>query len=195
MEDSNLIGLKKTPWIHSKQYINSNESIYWIKLINNNISWEQPKVRVYGKAHFVPRLTYFLADRNISYSYSGLVHHGSGWPFWFVPLLKKVESFSSINFNGCLLNMYRSGKDKMGWHSDDEKELDSSKPIASLSLGAERDFILKHKNYSVKYKLKLSDGDLLLMQPECQENWLHSLPSRKNINNTRINLTFRVYRV
>ena len=195
MLGNNLIGLNQAPWIHLKQCIYSNESIHWLNLLKNNISWQQPKVRVYGKYHFVPRLTYFLAERNISYSYSGLVHHGLGWPFWFVPLLEKVNSLSKTNFNGCLLNMYRTGKDKMGWHSDSEKELDSSHSIASLSLGAERDLIIKHKNLSLKYKLKLSDGDLLLMQPDFQKDWLHSIPSRKNIKETRINLTFRVYRV
>ena len=36
----------------------------------------------------------------------------------------------------------------MGDHRDDEKELCKKTPIASLSLGAERDFVLKHTQRS-----------------------------------------------
>ncbi len=81
----------------------------------------------------------------------------------------------------------------MGWHSDNEKELDPQKSIASLSLGSTRDFILKHKQKTLKEKLTLGNGDLLIMYPECQRDWIHSIPKRRKIIENRINLTFRTY--
>ncbi len=43
------------------------------------------------------------------------------------------------------LSRYKDGSDKMGYHKDDEKELDKETPIASLTFGAERDFIFRHQ--------------------------------------------------
>jgi hypothetical protein len=41
----------------------------------------------------------------------------------------------------------------MSWHADDEKELDPKGQIASLSLGASRDFCFKHKESTTKKNL------------------------------------------
>ena len=43
----------------------------------------------------------------------------------------------------------------MGEHKDDEKDLDHTAPIASISFGAQRDFILRHQ--SVRGKQKTSN--------------------------------------
>ena len=80
----------------------------------------------------------------------------------------------------------------MGWHADDEPEIDQRAPIASLSLGATRDFQLRHrKTAHLKMSLPLADGDLLVMHPGCQSRWMHSIPQRRKVQSTRINLTFR----
>ncbi len=166
------------------------------KLANNLLNcleWQQPIIKIYGKRYPLPRLTYFIANQGISYSYSGITHLGSGWPNWFIPFQYKVIKYCKVDFNGCLINLYRNGEDSMGWHSDNEKELDLSKDIASISLGEKRDFFFKNNTSLEKVCLKLGDGDLLIMQPDCQTNWVHSLPKRKYINGWRINLTFRKY--
>ena len=81
----------------------------------------------------------------------------------------------------------------MGWHSDQEKELDHEKPIASLSFGATREFFMRHRKEKVKQVLNLRDGDLLIMYPNCQKFWQHSIPTRRKVINARLNLTFRCY--
>ena len=85
---------------------------------------------------------------------------GNGWPNWFVPLLENVGNTCGIKFNGCLINLYRDGNDCMGWHSDNEKELDSEKSIASLSLGSSRDFLFKNILTFQRERLLLNNGDL-----------------------------------
>jgi alkylated DNA repair dioxygenase AlkB len=79
----------------------------------------------------------------------------------------------------------------MAWHSDDEKSILPNSTIASLSLGAERRFLFKHKNTQQKIELNLQNGSLLLMKENTQNNWWHSLPKSAKIKSPRINLTFR----
>lgn len=87
----------------------------------------------------------------------------------------------------------------MGEHRDDEKELDPLCPIASVSLGAGRDFVFRHRDARGKMpqrrmepvKLELAHGSLLLMNQPTNTFWYHSLPVRKRISQPRINLTFR----
>tara|TARA_Y100001968_G_scaffold332218_1_gene389539 strand:- start:2678 stop:3256 length:579 start_codon:yes stop_codon:yes gene_type:complete len=181
------------PWKLLSNWIEPALAKNWKEKIHNKLSWQQPVVRVFGKDHLVPRQTVFLGEEGIKYRYSGLTHSANGWPSWFYPLLKLIREESHINFNGCLINLYKDGSDRMGWHSDNEKEIDSSKPIYSLSLGVSREFYLKHRRLNIKHKLTLGDGDLLIMYPGCQEAWLHSVPKRTRVIDSRINLTFRYY--
>ncbi len=182
------------PWILIRGWLPPSESTYWYDRAFREIAWERPNVLIYGNNYLTPRKTQFIGNKGISYSYSSHLHIAKGWPDWFLPLLKKVRSSCNVEFNGCLLNLYRNGLDRMGWHSDNEPELDSDKPISSLSLGASRDFILKRNNSSERHCLSLGNGDLLIMLPECQKDWKHSIPKRLKINKPRINLTFRSYR-
>jgi alkylated DNA repair dioxygenase AlkB len=97
-------------------------------------------------------------------------------------------------FNSVLINLYRDGNDSMGWHADDEKELGTDPAIASVSLGATRDLLLRYRqrNASIpNQRIALSDGSLLLMAGTTQHFWQHSLPKRKKSVTPRINLTFR----
>ncbi len=182
------------PWTLLPSWLDSSKALKWKNQIINNVKWEQPIVKVYAKEYLVPRLTVFIANKNTKYIYSGFEHIGEGWPEWLLPLLEEVRESTNTDFNGCLINFYRDGKDKMGWHADNEKELDAEKSIASLSLGASRDFILKNKINNIKKSISLENGDLLIMHPICQTNWVHCVPLRKKLNETRVNLTFRCYK-
>ncbi len=185
--------LQQYPWTLIPSWLDQNQSDFWRYELFSKIRWERPILNVYGKQYPSPRLCAFIGDINIKYSYSGVTHIAYGWPNWFQPLLKDLIAATGSNFNGCLINLYRDGKDKMGWHADDESVINSSQPIASLSLGAQRDFVFKNRFNGIKQSLCLSDGDLLLMEPDCQLHWIHSLPARQRVKNVRINLTFRCY--
>ena len=112
------------------------------------------------------------------------------------PLLREInlKLASEINntFTSVLLNLYRDGKDSNGWHADNEKELGENPTIASLSFGTERAFHLQHNTEkTLKHKIILEHGSLLIMKDITQTNWLHRLPPTKLISTPRINLTFR----
>ena len=121
-------------------------------------------------------------------------------------LRQLTEIFTGATYNFCLVNYYANGSDSISYHSDDERFLGPKPSIASFSLGATRDFCMKHKpippkdgepppeqNLKPPLKLPLASGDMVLMRGNTQANWLHSIPKRKGKGSEggRINITFR----
>jgi alkylated DNA repair dioxygenase AlkB len=92
-----------------------------------------------------------------------------------------------------LLNYYRDHRDSMGMHSDDEPELGPRPAIASVSLGHQRTFILKHRTRKEleRVTLPLESGSLLLMKGDTQRHWKHGIDKERRPCGPRINLTFR----
>lgn len=131
----------------------------------------------------------------LTYRYADLERTALDWPFWLVPLLAQVERAALKPwqaFNFVLVNRYPSGKAGLGWHADDEPELDPEAPIASLSLGADRDFDFRLGNRGPRVaRVTLEHGSLLLMRGETQRHYQHQLPKRAKCEGERINLTFR----
>lgn len=115
-------------------------------------------------------------------------------------LRRLTENATGCTFNFALVNYYASGDDSISYHSDDERFLGALPAIASFTLGAQRDFLLKHKPTEQKdesetkpMKFPLGSGDMILMKGKTQSCWLHSIPKRKGgeIGKGRINITFR----
>jgi len=116
-----------------------------------------------------------------------------------------TEAATGCKFNFCLVNYYASGSDSISYHSDDERFLGDLPAIASFSLGARRDFLMKHKLIppndntaplleTKTIKLPLASGDMILMKGRTQADWLHSIPRRTGKNTEdggRLNITFR----
>jgi len=153
------------------------------------------QVRVYGRLHNIPRQHSAYGDPGVRYRYSGITVAAKPWTPTLARMRDLVESLSGHSYNFVLINKYKDGKDKMGDHKDDEKELDNEVPIASLSFGAERDFVLKHsdrkRNGVEAVKLLLKPGMMLLMHSPTNSHWIHGIPARTGCKEPRINLTFR----
>lgn len=158
--------------------------------LSSELAWSQDQVFVYGKWHSIPRLQAWYGDSDTAYQYSGKTLVPHPWSPTLASLRKQIESLG-IATNSVLANWYRDGNDKMGWHSDNERELGDTPVIASLSLGAARDFQLKHKVSGQRLDLELKSGSLLIMAGTLQNYWQHALPQRKRVKSGRINLTFR----
>lgn len=163
------------------------------------IPWCQPEVTVYGKRYPVPRLTCWIGDPGCTYRYSGLVEQPHPWTRPLEELRLRLEDQLGVPFNSLLLNRYRDGRDRMGWHADDERELAAGHPIASLSLGATRTLRFRPRPGSQPAQtetlkplaMPLHDGDLLVMHAPTQSWWQHALPARLGVREERLNLTFR----
>jgi alkylated DNA repair dioxygenase AlkB len=157
----------------------------------NNIAWQQDQIVMFGKAITTKRKVAFYADNHIDYTYSSVKKKGLSWTPELLKIKELIESHTGAKYNACLLNLYHSGEEGMGWHSDDEKEIEVNSSIASLSIGAERKFAFKHKATKETLSVMLEDGSLLEMKGSIQQNWWHSLPKTKKVSVPRINLTFR----
>ena len=157
-----------------------------------NIPWKNDEAVIFGKRIITARKVAWYGDSNFPYTYSGTTKQALLWTPELVVLKTTVEQLTDTLFNSCLLNLYHDGNEGMAWHSDDEKSLGKDSTIASVSLGAEREFRFKHKRSDEKkVSVLLESGSLLVMQDSTQTHWLHSIPKSKKIKNPRINLTFR----
>ena len=174
------------------QWLSGKESDILLSRLQSDIDWQQPSITIYGKSHPIPRLQAWMGDRPHTYRYSGTDFTSDTWPGYLASLATILSGIAGVEFNSVLLNLYRNGQDSMGWHSDDEPELGDAPVIASLSLGAERDFTLRPCGSTRQaHSLRLEHGGLLIMKAGMQSHWQHALPRRAGVTEPRINLTFR----
>ena len=156
------------------------------------IPWEVHRIRLFGREHASPRLSCWIGDPGTSYRYSGSRFEPRPWPAALDPLRERLQAELGVGFNSVLANRYRDGRDCMGWHSDDEAELGTEPVIASVSLGAPRRFVLKHREAPERRLARdLPHGSLLVMQGDTQRLYRHALPRTARPVGERINLTFR----
>jgi len=166
----------------------------------NAVCWRQEQIRLFGRTHAIPRLTSWMADPGLRYRYSGLEQKPQPWSDALLLLRQRLEQLCGHPLNSLLLNHYRDGHDAMGCHADDEPELVPDASIVSVSLGASRSLRFKPKPRSALAAqqpcqvLELGHGDLLLMDAPTQQHWLHELPRRRRLTQSRINLTYRQLR-
>ncbi|WP_201528691.1 alpha-ketoglutarate-dependent dioxygenase AlkB family protein [Psychrobacter frigidicola] len=181
------------------------------------LPWQSDVVTLFGKTHITKRQIVWMGDEGLSYRYAGHTHLAAGWHPIVFHVKQMIEDkihrlnlnaagYSNLtgdayknyiieekrpHFNACLLNYYPSGSEGMGYHADDEKELGAQPLIASLSLGATRKMLFKHKKTQDRVDLYLASGQLVVMAGVTQEYWKHSIAKTKKVHNGRISLTFR----
>lgn len=160
--------------------------------LRDTVQWERHRLRLFGRWIEAPRLSSWIGDPQATYRYSGARFVPQPWPESLQPLRARLERELALPFNSVLANRYRDGRDSMGWHSDDEAELGQAPVIASVSLGATRRFLLRHRrDPQQRVELSLPHGSLLVMAGATQRCWRHSLPRTARPVGERINLTFR----
>ncbi|MGB0456423.1 MAG: alpha-ketoglutarate-dependent dioxygenase AlkB family protein [Flavobacteriaceae bacterium] len=185
--------LKDGEILYDRNFLSSVEASRYFKILRNETAWQQDQIKVFGKVYDQPRLTALYANNNFPYSYSNITMYPSPFSATLLEIKEKVEQQLKKEFTTCLLNLYRHGQDSNGWHADNEKELGKNPIIASVSLGAERMFHMKHRtDNSQKIKINLIHGSLLVMSGSTQHYWLHQIPKTKKHVEERINLTFRI---
>jgi len=155
--------------------------------------WRTEIITLWGQQHRQPRLSAWFGDPGARYTYSGLALEPLPWTELLAEIRRRVESFAEASFNSVLMNYYRDHRDSMGMHSDDEPELGRNPVIASLSLGEQRTFVLKHR-FAKELKpvsLVLDSGSLLVMKGSTQHHWKHGINKLSRPCGPRVNLTFR----
>jgi alkylated DNA repair dioxygenase AlkB len=188
-------------------WLERKEADWYLLRLLKDTAWLQPTVKLFGRERPCPRLSAWHGDATAAYSYSGIELAPEPWTPELRELQRRAERSTGTRFNSVLLNLYRSGADSMGWHSDDEPELGKVPVIASISLGGVRRFRLKRRLTAATSEIAnapressestrtvavdLAHGSLLVMRGYCQRDWKHALPKTKRVVEPRLNLTFR----
>lgn len=173
------------------EFFNESESTLLFQQLLQSLDWQFDQIMMFGKLITTKRKVAWVADEGCSYTYSQVKREPQAWTPELLEIKKRLENLCGGVFNSCLLNLYHTGEEGMGWHSDNEKELDPKAPIVSVSLGASRKFSFKHTTDKDKVNVTLEHGSVLLMHPPTQNYWVHSLLTTKVATPPRINLTFR----
>ena len=171
--------------------LNLEDVDYFFSCLLSTIEWKNDEAIIFDKKVITKRKVAWYASQPFAYTYSKITKSALPWTTELLNLKHKVEAISGEKFNSCLLNLYHTGDEGMSWHSDNERQLKQQGAIASMSLGAERQFVFKHKTNQQTHGLVLQHGSLLVMKETTQTHWLHRLPPTRKVNSPRINLTFR----
>jgi len=174
-----------------EDFFNSVDSKKLLKKFISKLPWESMIIKMFGKDTKIPRLQCWIGDEGCEYRYSGKQLNRQIWSQDLIMIRKKIYEELNIDFNSVLANYYRDGKDSMGWHSDDEKELGPNPTIASISFGSERDLVFRNKISKETLAIPQTNGSLILIDGETQKNWQHSIKKTQKLIGPRINLTFR----
>jgi alkylated DNA repair dioxygenase AlkB len=172
-------------------FINTANRFKLMDQLQQSLQWDADQLMMFGKLVTTRRKVAWIGDPNCAYTYSGVKKQPQSWTLELLAIKSQIEELAQSDFNSCLLNFYHDGSDGMGWHSDDEKELNPYSPIASLSLGAQRKFSFRHKEDKTTIPLYLDNGSALIMYSPTQQFWQHALLKTKTVSTPRINLTFR----
>lgn len=172
-------------------FLEPDEADQLLRNLMNTLDWREEAIRIAGKAVRVPRRVAWHGDPGAVYRYSGITHAPEPWTADLLELKSRLEAWCRQPFNGVLGNLYRDGLDAMGWHADNEPELGPAPCIASLSLGAERRFEIRHNRSRETLGVPLAHGSLLIMSGALQTHWKHRITRQPDVTGPRVNLSFR----
>ena len=179
----------------------------WIKIIPNFLSidneqfqelWdlkpEEPSyIKLYGKSIVIPRRQALFGNSNYTFSGATVLPNPMNNQI-MIDLLQKINQLEpDFQFNGVFVNWYKDGEDYIGYHSDNERDLNRKAPIYSISLGAKRKFNIKNKDTGVVTSIDMPDGILIIMGGDMQKEFKHSVPKTKKCKDKRINFTVRCF--
>ena len=173
-------------WVERGAFSDQTLDQWWNMVSQEGEGWRQNDIRVFGQWHKEPRLTAWWGP---AYRYANVVWQKRDLAGAMGQLADRVSGLANFSYNGVLVNGYRDGRDSMGWHRDNEPEIDTAS-IASLSLGATRTFKIRHRTTKEVVNVELAHGDLLVME-HLQTLHEHSVPKRAKVAAPRMNFTFR----
>ncbi len=107
-------------------------------------------------------------------------------------LTEPLSARYGVNFDSCLINLYRDGSDAVAWHADTVRKVLRNPLVATVSLGTRRSFLLRPAaGGPVARRYAPGEGDLLVMGGACQHDWHHTVPREKSASGARMSITLR----
>lgn len=141
-----------------------------------------------------PRKSLWFGPIPYKYSKFLLTNHSFSEYAWLDRVRGDLEDTFGLSLNSCLVNEYRDGSDKVGWHADNERLFGNDPSVVSVSFGVTRRFEVRRDTYGHKrpeHYFDLQHGSVIVMLGDMQKHWQHRVPENSTVNGTRYNLTFR----
>jgi alkylated DNA repair dioxygenase AlkB len=146
-----------------------------------------------------PRREYWtnIFDRDYTYGRGEGIRTYASQPTH--PLIESIKrrltTLLGFEYEACFLNGYATGKDALGWHSDDDPNINHERPIAVVTLGGQRQIDYMRKDKTEKKSIMLTNGSLFLMKAGMQDTHFHRIPRAGHVVTVpRISLTYRALR-
>lgn len=180
-------------WVDlAEAFLGTEEAAAWMARLGAALPFAAEAPVMFGRPVPVRRRSCGVGEAGVTYRYAGVERAAHPWPAGFEAVVARVQAAADERFNYALCNLYPDGAAAMGWHTDDEAALVPGAAIASLSLGAPRDFALRlGRAGPAVCTVTLAPGSLLVMGGATQRHYQHRLPPRARCTAPRINLTFR----
>jgi alkylated DNA repair dioxygenase AlkB len=136
-------------------------------------------------------------------AWSRTLFASAGWTPEALEIRDRVHAATGVLFNSLNINKYRDGRDHVGFHVDKADEGSWDFPIASVSLGVEREFQVQPyilggasgrkriANGEIE-TVSLAPGSLVVMPAGSQAVYQHRLKQQPKVAGERLNLTFRM---
>src|SRR6266702_6403011 len=192
-----LIPISGAEIYYDDRFLPPEEATELFNTLLSKCAWERRRASF---GHRVPRDEAYYGDPGTHYTYSRREYKPLPWISQLLLLKTRIEDATSsaaygnlrlpkTDYNAVLCNLYRNGNDSVGLHADAEPEM---RPvIASVRLGAERLFRLKGQSGAVAFAERWPHGSLFVMAGNTQKNFRHEFPKEPDVDQPRINLTFR----
>ena len=165
-----------------------------------HLNWK----KIYREGHLKRSSSWYTKSKcSCAYQYSGLTFEANDFPPWMQTLAQGLTEHLGVDdapLNSCNLNFYEHGGQALPFHADDEKLFETESgniTFASLSFGADRDFLFKHKfeTDDLAKRMTLKQSMLLVMQGHMQNFFQHAIDRAPPVPFGEIcwryNMTFR----
>jgi len=114
------------------------------------------------------------------------------FPSYVQELVDPLNERYGVDFDSCLVNLYRDGSDAVAWHADTVRKVMRDPLVATVSLGARRSFLVRPAGGGATVRrYKPGEGDLIVMGGSMQHDWHHTVPREKSASGARMSVTLR----
>ena len=198
---SKLSSLQKVPNLNAEVFIGKTFTDVQADKITNLIKgWydkyygDQKATDKFGAA----RRSLYFSDT--SYTYSGVTRPAIQMPKELNDMVRYIEStygFQPGYFDMALVNEYKDGNQKIGYHTDNEAILNAGNTVnptvITMGFGQERQMMLQDIKTGklIEKGLPSTNGSIIIMGTDSQINYKHGINTEKNATGVRYSITLR----
>ena len=157
--------------------------------------YAQHDVFVYGKTHPTPRKSTFVSDAVEGYRFSGKMVPSRAMQPADSMFIRTVNGLVGESYNSILYNRYADGKDKIGSHSDDERDIVPGSDVCIVSRGTPRTFRVRDsKTRAIVVDVLTLPYHGLIMSGDFQTMFKHEIVQDAKVSTPRESASFRTFR-